>query len=170
MESKENPIINPPAEGLCPVCEQTTRIRRNGSLYKHPTLGTAVITTITADDDNCTGSGRLPSVVLEMTFARWLHAHRARRDFRTNDITLIAQYAFGERNSCAPLRTPEDVNWTTADGFHAHIHTRPTGHVPEGTSCDWRCRMIEAASAVHQAAYASPGHSETRSAPKQIKE
>jgi hypothetical protein len=150
METREGPITKPPAEGLCRVCEQTTRVRSNGLLYKHPKFAYTVTSAITAEDNNCTGSGQLPSIVLEMTFARWLHAHRTRRDFRTNDITLLAQYAFGERNSCAPLRTPADVSWTTAEAFHVHIHTRPTGVGPEKISCDWRCRMIDKVSISYQ--------------------
>lgn len=134
------PGYNPlPSLGLCPVCQREIRVRKAGALYAH----------------HCDGDGREPAARLEPTFARWLHAQAARRDYRKNRITHLAQAQF---HGCtrSPNRTPADVTWTTAEELHGHRHLiqlARTGSdllVPySGQRCDWGCRDIAQAGEVY---------------------
>lgn len=134
------------ATGLCPVCEETVRIRRNGNLYGHeqpydpdgPIVGTLTATGV-AWHTSCPGSGQRPAVVLELTFARWLHGHVARRDAHDNPITYLAQRMF---HGCSrtPVRGPADVAWSTAEELHQALH-----HAGRGPDCDWLCGYLEQA-------------------------
>jgi hypothetical protein len=139
------------ATGICPACEETVRIRKAGVLYVHEKPydpDGPIVGTITEDGvvwhTACAGSGQQPAVVLELTFARWLYAHRGRRDWRHNPIAQLAQYAFGTRGGCGD-RGPGEVDWTTAEQFHIARHRLPTGAGPDKTSCDWVCQFIEQA-------------------------
>jgi hypothetical protein len=73
-----------------------------------------------------------------MSFARWLHAHVARRDVRTNPVTWLAQRAF--RPCSRTTRTPADVTWSSPDELHLLLH---------GTAddCGRQCRYVELAAA-----------------------
>lgn len=126
------------ATGLCPVCEETVRLRRDGSLYRHQ---------LPFDPDGpvrlsnpCPGSGELPAVRLEMTFARWLHAHVARRDARESPVTYLAQRMF-HGCSRSPVQSPADVGWVTADELHQVLHQEPG----RASGCDWLCGYVEQA-------------------------
>lgn len=128
-----------PNLGLCPVCEGEIRIRKTGVLYSH----------------GCIGDGREPAAVLEPTFARWLWTHAARRDYRKNRITRLAQIEF---RGCtySPHRTPLDVPWTTAEELHNHWHQiqlERTGsdilQPYNGQRCNWICRDITRATEVY---------------------
>jgi hypothetical protein len=125
------------ASGLCPVCEETVRIRRNGTLYRHQRPydpdGPIGITY------HCAGSGRTPAVTLPMTFARWLRGHVARRDARDNPVTYLAQRMF---HACTrnPVKAVADVDWTTAEELHTELHREGSGR---DRGCDWLCSYVQ---------------------------
>lgn len=134
--------------GLCPVCEETVRIRRDGTLYKHQQPydpDGPIVGTLTADGvvwhTGCPGSGRRPAVQLPMTFARWLRGHVARRDARDNPVTYLAQRMF-HGCSRSPVRGPADVDWSTAEELHGVLHRAGAGR---DRSCDWLCGYVEQA-------------------------
>lgn len=135
MTSTHNAL---PSLGLCPVCQREIRLRKTGTLYAH----------------HCDGDGREPAARLEPTFARWLHAQAARRDYRKNRITHLAQAAF---HGCtrSPKRTPADVTWTTAEELHGRRHLIQLARTGSdlrglnGERCDWRCRDIVHAGEVY---------------------
>ncbi|MFE2407079.1 hypothetical protein ACFXDE_01910 [Kitasatospora sp. NPDC059408] len=142
--------FTPPPEGLCGVCEATVQVRRDSRLKVHPApydADTPIVFTITDRGPvactNCPGSGEPPAVLLEMTFARWLHAHANRRDAHTNAITYLAQHMF--RPCSRTRKTPADVTWSTVDELHLLLHG-------DDTDCGWQCRYIEQV-AVAYAAY-----------------
>jgi hypothetical protein len=130
-------------EGVCSVCEETVRLRKNGTTYAHPIpvdINMPLVGTITDQgivwEENCAGGGQHPTVILEMTFARWLHAHVARRDARTNPVTYLAQRAF--RPCSRTRKTLVDIVWASPDELHLLLH---------GTSdkCGWQCRYVKQA-------------------------
>jgi hypothetical protein len=129
-----------PDQGLCGTCEETVRLRRDGSLYRHQ---------LPYDPDGpvrlsnpCPGSGELPAVRLEMTFARWLHVHVARRDARDNPVTYLAQRMF---HGCTrnPVKAVTDVGWAQADELHQVLHQEPG----RASGCDWLCGYAQQAGA-----------------------
>ncbi|MCX4750956.1 hypothetical protein OG455_41480 [Kitasatospora sp. NBC_01287] len=134
--------------GLCPVCEETIRIRNNGTLYRHeqpydpdgPIVGTITDGGVVWHTQ-CGGSGRKPAVALPMTFARWLHGHAARRDAHENPVTYLAQRMF-RGCSYSPRSGPADVDWSTAGELHEVLHREGFGR--EG-GCDWLCGYVEQA-------------------------
>lgn len=139
----------PPDEGLCSVCEETVRLRRDGRIFKHPKPydpDASITGTITANGiewhTQCGGSGQQPAARLEMTFARWLHAHVKRRDARDNPVTFLAQWIY-RPCTCSPGRTPADVSWRTVEELHDLRH----GDKP---ACDWLCRSIRQAGERHE--------------------
>jgi len=131
------------ASGLCPVCEETVRVRRDSTLYKHarPYDSDGPIGLST----RCHGSGRQPAVALPMTFARWLHGHVARRDARDNPVTYVAQRMF---HACTrnPVKAVADVDWTNAEELHAELHREGSGR---DRGCDWLCGYVEQAGAAY---------------------
>ncbi|MGE7439809.1 hypothetical protein [Kitasatospora sp. NPDC001175] len=84
---------------------------------------------------DCAGSGQQPVVRLEMTFARWLHAHHRRRDAPENPITYLAQRVFPPCTG-TPARTPADVSWATPEELHLVLRG-------ESHDCDWLCSYVE---------------------------
>lgn len=126
------------ATGLCPVCEETIRIRLDGTLYKHEQPydpdGPIGLSNL------CHGSGRQSVMTLPMTFARWLHGHVARRDARDNPVTYVAHRMF-RGCSRSPVQSPADVGWATADELHQVLHQEPG----RGSGCDWLCGYVEQA-------------------------
>ena len=146
--------ITIPATGLCPVCEETVRIRLDGSLYKHerpydpdgPIVGTITDGGVVWHTD-CAGSGQRPAAILPMTFARWLHGHVARRDARDNPATYLAQRMF-HGCSRSSVRSPGDVDWATAEELHTVLHREGSGR---DRGCDWLCGYVEQASAAYGA-------------------
>jgi hypothetical protein len=129
--------FSPPSEGICGHCEQTLPIRRDGCLKVHPVPydpeGPIVYT-------NCLGGDRPPAVILDMTFARWLHAHVARRDYRTNPITFLARHMF--RPCSRTRKTPADVTWSSPEELHLQFHAA-------GDPCGWQCQYIQQAAAAY---------------------
>ncbi|MFF0409111.1 hypothetical protein ACFYUY_01580 [Kitasatospora sp. NPDC004745] len=127
--------FTPPPEGICGHCEQTLSIRKDGCLKRH---------TIPYDPEgsilysNCPGSDRAPAIRLDMTFARWLHAHAARRDYRDNPVTFLAQWMF--RPCSRTRKTPADVTWSSPEELHLVLHGAED-------PCGWQCRYIEQAAA-----------------------
>lgn len=129
-----------PNLGLCADCCEEVRLRKNGTLYAH----------------GCTGDGDRPIAHLEPTFARWLHSHAARRDYRTNRITNLAHGMF-RPCTFSPNKTAIDVPWVTADELHDHGHQtqlRITGseirQPDDGQRCDWVCRDVLRAGRIYQ--------------------
>lgn len=144
------PTITITATGLCPVCEETVRIRQGGTLFKHDRPydpDGPIVGTITRDGvawhAGCAGSGQRPTVTFPMTFARWLHGHVARRDARDNEVTHLAQWMF-RPCSCSPVRSPAEVDWATAEELHTALHRE--GFVRD-RGCDWLCGYVERAGA-----------------------
>jgi hypothetical protein len=136
-----------PGQGLCAVCEQTVSIRLDGTTYAHPIppdVNAPLVGTLTADGivwiDDCAGGNRPPALLLEMTFARWLHAHAGRRDTRTNPVAWLAKRCF--RPCPRTVRTPADVPWTGSDELHLLLH---------GTAdtCNQACRILALAAAAY---------------------
>ncbi|MEV8324562.1 hypothetical protein [Kitasatospora sp. NPDC056731] len=131
--------FTPPPEGICGPCEQTIPIRKDGRIKNHPVPydpdGPIVYT-------DCPGAGQPPAIRLDMTFARWLHAHVARRDYRANPITFLAQHMF--RPCSRTRKTPADVTWSSPEELHLQFH-EPAGE------CGWQCRYIDQAAAAYSA-------------------
>jgi hypothetical protein len=91
--------------GLCGACGLEVRLRKDGSLGKHPPgTGTAA----------CAGYGGRPERVLPLTFRRWLSTQRNRRghgrDLCVGRIARLAE------------RVPGD--WATAEDFAAVLGSR----------------------------------------------
>ncbi|MGE7437993.1 hypothetical protein [Kitasatospora sp. NPDC001175] len=133
-----------PDEGLCAMCEETIQLRRDGTCYVHPrpyVPDAPIVFTLNdaraVANTNCPASRQHPAVRLEMTFARWLHAHHRRRDACTNPLTYLAQRVF---QPCAgtPARTPADVTWASPEELHLVL--RGKSH-----NCDWLCGYMEQA-------------------------
>jgi hypothetical protein len=150
------------ATGLCRVCEETVRVRKDGCVRQHPRSDGVLVATLTdagwVQHVHCAGSGRPPSVVLELTFPRWLHRQRGRRDWRESTAAQLARHVFGEPGGCGD-RGPGEVDWETAEGLHAELHQeqlRATGselrQPYNGQRCDWVCRFAEEAGREYAAA------------------
>lgn len=129
-----------PRLGECPDCADEIRIRGNGGLYAH----------------GCTGDGTTPARELVPTFARWLWMQSKRRDDYTNLATLVAGRHF---RACtrSPKITAVDVEWTTADELHDHLHLRQfdlTGsdlmQPARGLRCSSVCDDIETVARLYQ--------------------
>jgi hypothetical protein len=88
--------------------------------------------------DGCPGSNQPPAIRLDMTFARWLHAHAARRDYRDNPVAFLAQWMF--RPCSRTRKTPADVTWSSPEELHLQFHDA------DG-ECVWQCRYVEQAAA-----------------------
>lgn len=133
-----------PRVGRCPQCGDEVRLAMSNALYKHPAAAGYTSTAVAAP--------------LEPTFLRWLWAHRARRDARTNRITLLAEFTVGLATGCGADRVLEDVPWTTADELHDHLHSGPRA-VARRTGCDWLCAEVRRAADIHQALVAGASSS-----------
>jgi hypothetical protein len=139
--------VNVPNQGLCSVCEATVRIRKDGRTYAHPqpydpdaSIVCSIIDGRVVVHSDCPGGNQPPAVLLEMTFARWLHAHAGRRDFRENQVTFLAQHMF--RPCTRTRKTPADVTWARPEELHLEFHDA-------GGTCGWQCRYIEQAAAAY---------------------
>jgi hypothetical protein len=138
-----------PDEGLCGVCEETVRLRRDGRPYAHPrpTDPDAPIVFTIVDGRallvpvDCPGARRQAAVRLEMSFARWLRAHHARRDGRENPVTFLAQWVF---KPCTRVRALSEVLWASPDELRLELMGRPG-------ECDWIARYIDQAEAAFEA-------------------
>ncbi|MEV7770524.1 hypothetical protein [Kitasatospora sp. NPDC086791] len=135
--------FSPPFEGICGTCEQTLPIRKDGCVKRHPIPydpDGPIVFAVTARGPvactTCPGAGEPPAIRLEMTFARWLHAHAARRDCRDNPVTFLAQWMF--RPCSRTRKTPSDVTWSSPEELHLQFHAT------DG-ECGWQCRYIEQA-------------------------
>jgi hypothetical protein len=124
MTISPNPL---PRVGICPDCGDEVRLRTNNHPYIHGT---------------CPGADEL-STPLPPTFLRWIWSHRARRDARTNRITLLAEFTVGLTRGCH-YRSIQLVPWTTAEELHDFKHT-----LPRAPGCDWMCRDIQQAGAIY---------------------
>lgn len=132
-------VFVPPDEGLCVVCEETVRLRRDGRTVKHPKpydpdgpIGLS---------NRCAGAEEFPAVRLEMTFPRWLRAHHGRRDARENPVTFLAQRVF-QACSRTPAKTVAELNWSTPEELRLLL-IRP------GVN-DWLGRYIDQAEAGYE--------------------
>ena len=157
-----------PRRGLCRVCEAEQPVRVDGTVAVHdgpPDGPIHVVRTAQgwASHQRCPGSRRPPAVVLEPTFARWLHAHAARRDAASNPATFLGQAMF---RGCTrgPYRMPGDVEWRTAGELHAHLHGRQAARTGSpltrrycGEMCDWMCEYVDQAAAVYEQLCAAAG-------------
>lgn len=88
-----------PQIGLCPTCEQDTRVRTNGTTAKHKTH----------DGQTCPGSGQ-NAAPLPMTFRRWLSTQKNRRDGDGCNYPLRTIARFAEQRYA-------DDEWTTAENL-----------------------------------------------------
>lgn len=136
-------VFTPPDEGLCAVCEETVRLRRDGRTVKHPRpydpdgpIGLS---------NRCAGGEQQPAVRLEMSFARWLRAHHKRRDARENPVTFLAQRVF-QACSRTPAKTMAELNWSTPEELRLWL-VQPVVN-------DWLGEYIDQAQANYEA-YAS---------------
>ncbi|MFI9465709.1 hypothetical protein [Streptomyces xiamenensis] len=146
-----------PRLGVCPVCERETRLRVDGVLHQHRELETPD-SPIRCDPrtgyriTDCPGSGRT-ATPLEPTFLRWVWAHRARRDARTNRVTMLAEILVGTSFGCGRSRRIEDTHWTTAAEAHSWEHTGPNAPATRN-GCNWVCEDIATASAEYDRLFA----------------
>lgn len=146
-----------PRLGMCPVCERETKLRTNGVLHKHRELITPE-SPIRCDPrtgyriTSCPGSGRT-ATPLEPTFLRWVWAHRARRDARTNRVTMLAEMTCGMSFGCGRDNRIEDRRWTTAEECHHWQHTGPSAAAVRN-GCDWLCADIRSAAEQYDRLYA----------------
>jgi hypothetical protein len=98
------------------------RLRRDGRPFAHPRptdpdapiVFTVVDGRALAVPADCPGARQQAAVHLEMTFARWLRAHHARKDARTNQVTYLSQRMFAAC-SRTPAKSVADVSWACAD-------------------------------------------------------
>jgi hypothetical protein len=140
-----------PDEGLCGVCEETVRLRRDGRPYAHPRPADpdAPIVFTVVDGRalpvpvDCPGARQQAAVRLEMTFTRWLRAHHARRDARENPVTFLAQRVF-QACTRVPAQPVADLDWSTVEELRLQLMGRPG-------ECDWIGRYIDAAEAAFEA-------------------
>jgi hypothetical protein len=140
--------FTPPDEGLCVVCEETVRLRRDGRTVKHSRprdpdgpISFTLIGSEWVPASGCLGSAQQPAVRLEMTFARWLRAHHARRDFRENPVSFLAQWVF---RPCTRVKALSEVSWASPDELRLQLMAKPG-------QCDWIGRYIDAAEAGFEA-------------------
>lgn len=132
-------MVTIPEQGICAVCEVTVRLRRDGTTFKHPRPYDPDATIYATD--RCPGAEQHPAVRLEMSFARWLHAHHTRRDAATNPVTYLAQRIF-QPCTRTPAAGPADVTWSTPDELRL-LHLRP------GVN-DWLAANIDQAEAKYE--------------------
>ncbi|QQN79758.1 hypothetical protein [Streptomyces sp. XC 2026] len=143
-----------PRLGMCPMCGRETKLRTDGVLHQHRELETPE-SPIRCDPQTglrittCPGSGR-PAEPLEPTFLRWVWAHRARRDARTNRVTMLAEILVGTSFGCGRDNRIDQVPWTTAAAAHSWVHARPA----TPSACTWVCEDIATAGAEYDRLYA----------------
>lgn len=129
-----------PDEGICSVCEETVRLRRDGRTWRHdrPYDPHGPIGLY----NQCLGAGQHPAVRLEMSFARWLRAHHTRRDGRTNAVTFLAQWVF-QACSRTPAKTVAEVDWASPEELRLRLMARPG-------ECDWIAEYIDQAERAYE--------------------
>lgn len=142
--------FTPPDEGLCSVCEETVRLRRDGRPHKHqqpydpdaPIVFTVVDGQVVTEPTDCPGARQQAAVRLEMTFARWLRAHHARRDGRDNPVTFLAQRVF-QACTRVPAQSVADLDWSSVEELRLRL-------VQPGVN-DWLGEYVDAAEAGFEA-------------------
>jgi hypothetical protein len=142
--------FTPTDEGLCGVCEETVRLRRDGRPYAHPrpTDPDAPIVFTIVDGRalpvpvDCPGARQQAAVRLEMSFARWLRAHHTRRDGRENAVTFLAQRVF-QACTRTPAKTVAELDWSSAGELRLRL-------VQPGVN-DWLGEYVDAAEAGFEA-------------------
>lgn len=140
-----------PDEGLCGVCEETVRLRRDGRSYAHPRPADPDAPIVFAIVDgravplrsDCSGARLQAAARLEMTFARWLRAHHTRRDGRENRVTALAQWVF-RPCSRSRAKTVAEVSWSTPAELRLLLLAKPG-------VCDWIAEDIDVAEVAFEA-------------------
>jgi hypothetical protein len=159
--SETLPAAPLPRLALCPnpYCGQEVRVRNNQTLFKHDwplgPNGPIVLDSNGFMITQCPNSGWRVKELLEPTFARWLWMQSKRSDGDTNEVTRLAQWRF-QGCTRSPKRTARDVEWTTAEELHGHLHLIQLARAgtpdrrPGFGHCDFECEYVMQADQVYQ--------------------